>query len=160
MPTLVVTGGVFSLTGQANLSGVGVISVVTGGIFDVWNTLTFTNQLDMRGGQFGNNGNGLTIWNGPVSLNGASNWIRTFYGSVYMGGPISGTGQLVNLGQNLLTLAGPNTYSGMTIITNGAMQYDNLAASPRCHPTAPSASGRTPPSSSASPTSSRVWTAG
>ncbi|MFA5193062.1 MAG: autotransporter-associated beta strand repeat-containing protein, partial [Verrucomicrobiia bacterium] len=126
--SLVVTGGTLSLTDNGSIRGVSVVQVVTGGTFDVWGSLTFTNALDMRGGTFGNNGSGYTMWNGPVALNGASNWIRTAPGSVFIGGGISGTGQLVKIDQHMLTLAGPNTYSGHTIITNGVLQFDNLSA--------------------------------
>src|SRR5260370_24020142 len=70
-------------------------------------------------------GNGGT--SGSITGNVADNGTLAFDRSdaVTFGGVISGTGSLVQLGSDTLTLTGNNTYSGGTTISTGTLQLGN-----------------------------------
>ncbi|MFZ2640322.1 MAG: autotransporter-associated beta strand repeat-containing protein, partial [Verrucomicrobiia bacterium] len=132
MVSVVVNEGRFTLVGASNLvsSGRTLFQVYTSGVFGVYGTLTFTNAIDMLGGTFENNGAGVTTWNGPIALNGDSNSFSAAGGDMFIGGDITGEGQLVKVGLHALTLSGVNTYSGGLFISSGMVVFTSASALP------------------------------
>ena len=123
VPTIVVNGGLFGIQGAGQMAGAGatVIQVYTGGTFGVFGNLTFTNALQLYGGTLQDNGpaGGITTWNGPVTLNGVTNYFDsgTALGMyIYVNGSISGAGILEKVNGNTVILGGSNSYTGGTII--------------------------------------------
>ena len=87
-------------------------------------TFTATNNLVLGGGNLGNlSPNGLTVTNVNVILSGLTNAFGISAGqtgTVYS--VISGPGSLAAAGPGELVLAGANTYTGSTLVTNGTLQ--------------------------------------
>ncbi|MBI5395855.1 MAG: autotransporter-associated beta strand repeat-containing protein, partial [Verrucomicrobia bacterium] len=131
LPLVVVNNGLFGLQTSSNLLGAGqtVFRVFTNGVLGVAASQTFTNRVDLRGGTF-RNVSGANIWNGLIGVNGLTNIFDTFGGDLRIGGAISGAGQVVKVGTNVLTLSGNNTYSGGTIVSNGLVIFSSPAALP------------------------------
>src|SRR5208282_2116016 len=94
------------------------------------NTLTLTGNSTYTGGttvsagtlQIGNGATSGSI-TGNVTDNGTLAFDRS--DAVTFGGVISGTGSLVQLGSDTLTLTGNNNYSGGTTISAGTLQLGN-----------------------------------
>src|SRR6185503_4294752 len=58
----------------------------------------------------------------PVIMQGTGNMVVTINAPVArMGGPISGSGDLIKAGAGVLNLQGVNTYAGDTFITTGTL---------------------------------------
>jgi len=135
IPFIVINGGLFGIQGAGQLAGAGatVIQAYTGGTFGVYGNLAFTNALELDGGTFQNNGpaNSVVTWNGPVSINGTTNFFDTGPGlAMVINGNISGTGLLAKINANALILAGNNSYSGGTFVSNGVLQFVGSNAIP------------------------------
>jgi outer membrane autotransporter protein len=62
---------------------------------------------------------------GSVTLGVGTLTTGTFGTSTLFSGVISGSGGLVKAGDNVMTLAGPNTYTGGTTISGGTLQLGN-----------------------------------
>lgn len=97
------------------------------------NTLTLTANSTYTGGttisggtlQIGNGGTTGAI-TGDVTNNGVLAFNRS--DDITSGGAISGTGSLVKLGTNTLTLSAANTYAGGTTISSGTLATGNISA--------------------------------
>jgi len=138
LPLLVISNGSFGIQSFNTIAGGGstVIQVWTGGTFAVYTTITLTNALQLWGGALQNNGpspSGVTIWNGPIALDGAVNYFDLSGGNMFIGGNISGTGSIANINGSQtrsVWLQGTNTYSGNTYITNAIFQFIGLPSLP------------------------------
>ena len=65
----------------------------------------------------------------PVSLASGTNF-NVWSGALALSGPVSGGGGLNKVGGGLLTLDGPNTYNGPTVISGGALRANSGAGLP------------------------------
>ncbi|MFA5190783.1 MAG: autotransporter-associated beta strand repeat-containing protein, partial [Verrucomicrobiia bacterium] len=136
IPFVIIQGGLFGIQGVGQLAGAGstVFQVYTGGTFGIYGNLSFTNALELYGGTFQNNGpagSGVTIWDGPVSVKGATNFFDTGPGrSMIINGDISGSGAVAKINANMLVLNGSNSYTGGTIVSNGVLQFATPNAVP------------------------------
>lgn len=101
----------------------------SGGVHQVGNgTVVLTADNTYSGGtlvsagtlQVGDGGDSGRIGSGDVTNNATLVFNRT--DDVVLDNAISGTGMLVQAGQGLLVLRGSNSYSGVTLITNGVLQ--------------------------------------
>jgi autotransporter-associated beta strand protein len=86
----------------------------------VWNKVVVINGGVMRNNEAG----AAADFYGPVTLNGRGEFFVTSASppGLNMYGPIGGTGNLVKSDAGTLVLAAPNTYAGMTVISNGTVQ--------------------------------------
>ena len=109
-------GSVISGTGNLVQLGSGTL-VLTGN-----NTYSGGTTISAGTLQIGNGGTTGSI-TGNVTDNGTLAFNRS--DAMTFGGVISGTGSLVQLGSDTLTLTGNNTYSGNTTISAGTLQIGN-----------------------------------
>ncbi|MBI5688234.1 MAG: autotransporter-associated beta strand repeat-containing protein, partial [Verrucomicrobia bacterium] len=135
VPTIVINGGLFGIQGAGQLAGAGatVIQAYTGGTFGVYGNLSFTNALQLYGGTFQNSGPAWSTvsWNGPVAVNGTTNFFDTGPGrAMVINGDISGAGAVAKVNANMLVLSGSNSYTGGTMVSNGVLQFSSLNAVP------------------------------
>lgn len=95
--------------------------VLNDGTFYLWR-VNAANSLTINGGSvaswngFGNN------WNGTITLNTDFDCFARY--RLVCNGVIDGTGGIAKSGQSNLTLAGTNTYTGSTSVTDGTLQID------------------------------------
>ncbi len=95
-------------------------------------TVPFNKVLILQNNATVQNGNGTPNLAGPVTLNGTANF--NLANPVLVSNVISGSGTLVKLGANNLTLFGTNTYTGNTTISAGRLillANASIATSPR-----------------------------
>ncbi|MFA6565004.1 MAG: autotransporter-associated beta strand repeat-containing protein, partial [Verrucomicrobiia bacterium] len=136
VPFVIINGGLFGIQGAGQLAGAGatVLQVYTGGTFGIYGNLDFTNALQLYGGTFQNSGpagSGITTWNGPVAVNGATNFFDTGPGRMMViNGNISGTGAVAKVNASMLVLSGSNSYTGGTVIGSGMLQFSGVNAMP------------------------------
>lgn len=144
-----VENGTLTVSGQLNNSGSGAgTSILNGGTMLVSGQVTNNAGTSISkgstltvSGQVTNNGTGTVISDGStlqigtggtsgsvtgnVSVGDNSQLIFNHSDSVMYNSVISGTGTLVQNGNNMLVLGGNNSYSGGTIINNGAVRVIN-----------------------------------
>ncbi|WP_367874402.1 autotransporter-associated beta strand repeat-containing protein [Luteolibacter sp. Populi] len=105
--------GTISGTGALTKLGTGILTLTANNLFSGTTTVAAGTLQIGNGGATGSIG-GDVITNDALVVN------RT--GDLALGGFISGTGNLVKLGSNILTLTNNNNYSGGTTITGGTLQ--------------------------------------
>jgi fibronectin-binding autotransporter adhesin len=110
--------------GTISGSGGGALVKIGSGIFTIAGTNTYSSGTTISAGtlQIGNGGTTGSI-TGNVTDNGTLVFNRS--DAMTFDGVISGTGSLVQLGSDTLTLTGNNTYSGNTTISAGTLQIGN-----------------------------------
>ncbi len=120
------TGGALTVTG--NITGNGALTVSgnsPGVVFLGGASNTYSGGTTINSGavlQYGDPGGTLSISiPGNVTDNGQLN-IKPINTPYTYTGVISGTGTLYQLGTNVLTLQGKNTYAGQTVIAAGTLQ--------------------------------------
>jgi len=107
-----------------DISGTGGLLKRGGDTLTLTGTNTYSGGTTIFGGalQIGNGGTA-----GSITGNVVNNGALVFYRGdpQVFAGAISGSGILVQLGRNTLTLTGTNTYSGLTMIAGGVLQIGN-----------------------------------
>ncbi|MDW7979793.1 MAG: autotransporter domain-containing protein [Verrucomicrobiales bacterium] len=94
-------------------------------------TVTLTANNTYSGGtiisngilQVGNGGNSGAVGSGPIQNEGVFNLNRS--DTLTLAGPISGSGKVAQLGTGTVIFTGTNSYSGLTVISNGTLQIGN-----------------------------------
>ena len=121
----VAQGGVLNIAGP--LSGSHTLSVSGGGVLMLSGSNTYTGTTTISAGSL-QIGNGGSLWatslitdNGTLVFNRSN----TVTQGTDFGGPISGSGNLVQLGPGMLVLTASNTYTGTTTISGGTLQIGN-----------------------------------
>ena len=107
-----------TITGALNVVTKGANKVTLTGNNVYSGTTTISNANSLL--QIGNGGTSGTLGGGAVLNNGTLAFDRS--DDLTVANVISGPGRLVQQGAGTLTLAGNNTYSGTTTITNGALR--------------------------------------
>jgi fibronectin-binding autotransporter adhesin len=109
------------------ISGTGNLVKLSSGTVILIGTNTYSGGTTINAGTL-QLGDGVT--DGSVTGDITNNGTLEFdtIASVSNGGAISGTGNLVKLGGGLVALAGNNTYSGVTTISNGTIQAGSATA--------------------------------
>ena len=115
----------YTLTGAGKISGATPLQVSGGGLVTLATDNDYTGGTSVTSGtlQLGNGGSTGTIV-GNVNSNGTLAF-NLADSHLVMNGSISGGGSVVQLGSGMTTLAGSNTYSGPTIVSNGTLQVGN-----------------------------------
>ncbi len=127
-PNVGYSDGGFAATGGAltvNLGGLGTPATLTqnvGGFLSGNSILTLQDSASTAAltwsNPINNNGSTLTVNQGAASASATT--------SATMNGLLSGTGGLTKNGAGLLNLAGANTYTGATSVTNGILSVSSL----------------------------------
>src|SRR5260221_50169 len=110
-----------SVTFGGAIGGTGALGQLGSGTLTLTGNSTYSCGTTINAGtlQIGNGGTSGSI-SGNITDNGNLAFDRSE--SVTLGGAISGTGALVQLGSSTLTLTGSNTYSGGTTISACILQ--------------------------------------
>src|SRR5271166_2880097 len=108
-----------AVTFAGAISGTGSLAQLGSGTLTLTGNNTYTGSTTISAGtlQVGNGGTSGSI-SGPVTDNSTLAFDRS--DAVTFSGAISGTGSLVQLGSNTLTLTGNSTYTGGTTVSAGA----------------------------------------
>jgi len=109
-----------NLTVSNNISGTGSVSQNGSGTLILAGNNTFTGGLHINSGAIQFNGGSLS---GSGSIENNSSLIFNQGSAMIVSNIITGTGSLTQMGAGALTLAGANSYSGGTVITNAATLY-------------------------------------
>ena len=118
-------------------TALGTTAGPTGGLFTIANNTTINNTLGSTVTNANNNpvavngnftfvgSNDLDLGTGAVALGGTTRTITTNAGNLTLGGVISATGTfgITKAGAGSLTLNGTNTYTGMTTVNNGTLNF-------------------------------------
>ncbi|MCE9587275.1 MAG: autotransporter-associated beta strand repeat-containing protein [Verrucomicrobia bacterium] len=124
-----VAGGIFTLTNNLGNSTNGTLGLLAYG----GNTLTLTGSNSYTGTtridsatilQVGNGGTSGTIGSGTVSNSGSLIFNRS--GTLSVTAPITGTGDVRQIGLGTTTLTGSNSYTGTTTVSAGVLNIGNL----------------------------------
>ena len=109
------------------LSGSGSLTKVGSGTLTLTGSNTYSGGTTISGGtlQIDNGGSSGAIPDGIVN-NGTLAFNRS--DTYVVSSPISGSGNLTQIGPGTLTLAGPNDYSGTTLVSGGTLALANSAA--------------------------------
>jgi autotransporter-associated beta strand protein len=120
--------GTGTISGAINDGGHGyaVTKTVNTGTIALSGSNTFSGGITISGGllsitgagDLGDNGSGSGFYAGAITNNSAFNYASS--AAQTLSGVISGTGFLAQSGPGVLTLSGTNTYTGGTLIANGA----------------------------------------
>jgi autotransporter-associated beta strand protein len=110
--------GSITLSGPAKVTLTGNNSGYTGGLTINTGTL-----------QVGAGSSSGTLGSGPVT-NNAAIIINHSDSGLVINSPITGTGSVTNSGVGVITVTGPNTYNGFTVIANGTLKAGSTAAIP------------------------------
>jgi len=113
-----------AVTFAGAISGTGSLAQLGSGTLTLTGNNTYTGSTTISAGtlQVGNGGTSGSI-SGPVTDNGTLAFDRS--DAVTFSGVISGTGSLLQLGSNTLTLTGNSTYTGGTAVSAGTLQIGN-----------------------------------
>lgn len=107
-------------TGTGALTKTGSGTLILVGNSNAWSGSTTISAGTIQvgaGGTTGTLGTGAIVNNGTLAINRSDN--------VGLSSPISGTGNLVQMGTAILSLTANNTYSGTTTISSGALSVGN-----------------------------------
>jgi len=117
-------GGPGKLSGGAGLAveGSGGLVIANVGSND------FTGPINIDAGmlQVGNGSTNGNLGPGPITNNAALVFNRS--GNLLVNNPITGAGSVTNNGPGIVTLGGPNSYSGETVINQGTLRLANGTA--------------------------------
>jgi autotransporter-associated beta strand protein len=117
-------GGTGKLSGNGSLSmfGTGRLVIANAGSND------FTGPVNINNGvlQIGDGSANGNLGSGAVTNNGALIFSRS--GSLIVNNVISGTGTVTNSGTGIVSLGGPNSYSGETVLQLGTLKLGNGTA--------------------------------
>ena len=127
--------GIFTQSGGTNSSGNQLFLAWNGGSSGVYNLnggLLLLSGYGVTSGSggaafnFGGGTLGQRPWSSALNMNltgaGGNSVVNTSGGSISLSGVLSGTGGLTKIGTGMLTLTGPNTYSGNTTVDGGTLQ--------------------------------------
>jgi autotransporter-associated beta strand protein len=116
-----------SLTVSNNISGTGSLRQLGSGTLILTQNAGFTGGISISAGtlQLGNGDTSDGSIAGNVTNNGTIIFNR---GTVAMGGNISGTGNLIKLGNSLIMLQGSNSYTGATTVSAGTLSAGSANA--------------------------------
>jgi autotransporter-associated beta strand protein len=119
------SGKTYTLSGPGKISGNTGLQVSGGGLVTLATDNDYTGGTSVNSGtlQLGSGGSNGTIV-GDVNVNGTLAFNRAD-SQLVVNGSISGGGSVVQLGGGMTALAGSNTYSGATIVSNGTLQVGN-----------------------------------
>jgi T5SS/PEP-CTERM-associated repeat protein/autotransporter-associated beta strand protein len=112
--------GVISGTGSIRQIGAGTTTLSGANTYSGTTTISAGVLQVGDGGSSGSLGSSAVVNNASLIFNRA--------GSLAVGGVISGSGSIRQIGAGTTTLSGANTYSGTTLITNGTLQTANASA--------------------------------
>lgn len=120
-----------NVTEAGAISGAGSITVNGSGLVTLsGNNSAFTGPLTINSAavQVGSGASG-SLGSGPVTNNTALIISRSDSG-LTVNSPITGSGAVTNAGAGAVTVTGPNTYAGPTVIANGTLKAASSAAIP------------------------------
>src|SRR5207248_10652769 len=123
-----VQGGTLDIEGTTSCLGnpASKLTVFTNATLEFWNTVYDTNNLNLNklfvlnDGATVLNGSGANILLGRITLNG-NDTFNIGGTSLICSNDLPGAGRLIKIGSASLTLAGTNTYTGGTIVSNGTL---------------------------------------
>lgn len=126
LPTVVVQAGTlrYESFSHTDADSAGTTNIVgAGATLESWGSLTLNMPMVLNGGLL-RNGSGTPVWTGNARLD-VDTLIASSAGNLTMSGAVSGVGGIVKMDGNTLVLAGSNSYLGLTVVSNGAVQAAN-----------------------------------
>ena len=119
------------------LGTTGSLTLAAGAAVDLWlTTVTNTKAISLTNATI-SSGSGTNVLGSSIALNGTGTF--TTAAPLQLNGALTGTGGIIKNGASTLTLAGADTYTGSTIISNGVLALAgpaSLANSPTVDVTA------------------------
>jgi autotransporter-associated beta strand protein len=111
------------------VSGSGSLTQTGSGILVLTSANSSTGPTIISGGtlQIDNGGVNGALGSGPVTDNAALTFDRSDNGLI-VGNAISGSGSLTQIGAGIVTLAGTNSFTGSTYVSNGTLSLGNSLA--------------------------------